>query len=244
MMTLFNLIFLLGIIILSTTLLGQCNGFTVPQANLVATKYGARRPMEVVATTSSSETMAKTSSWMLSSSRTTILNAHYASSAASSDDDNSNHDDRTIRDKLRKLTGFSLTAFRATARAATGISLTAVYASTLAVTGLWVRSIMSVILSIFPAWVRFFLFTCLVNKAEDCVTCNIQRLKFIAQETYFFDSGSQLVVLLSPLSRKLPKLILTAVSIFFATILSVVLCPTIYYSRIDRTIQKSCSEKT
>ena len=40
-----------------------------------------------------------------------------------------------IRSRLRQLTGFSLTAFRATMRTATGISMTAVYASTLAFFG-------------------------------------------------------------------------------------------------------------
>lgn len=59
----------------------------------------------------------------------------------------------TIRDRLRKATGFSLTAFRAAWRAATGMSLTAIYATALAASGLWIRKITSVFLSIFPAWV-------------------------------------------------------------------------------------------
>lgn len=61
-----------------------------------------------------------------------------------------------LRSRLRQVTGFSWTAFRATMRAATGISMTAVYASTLAFTGQWMRQTMKVILSIFPAWARYF----------------------------------------------------------------------------------------
>jgi hypothetical protein len=61
-----------------------------------------------------------------------------------------------IRSRLRQITGFSLTAFRATMRAATGISMTAVYASTVAFTGQWIRQSMKVVLSIFPAWARYF----------------------------------------------------------------------------------------
>jgi hypothetical protein len=61
-----------------------------------------------------------------------------------------------VRARLRRLTGFSLTALRATARAATGISLTALYASTVAVSGAWIRQTMKVILAIFPAWLRYF----------------------------------------------------------------------------------------
>jgi hypothetical protein len=66
-------------------------------------------------------------------------------------EDSENQD---LRGKLRKLTGFSLSAFRSTWRAATGISLTAVYASALAASCLWIRKVMSTILSITPAWVR------------------------------------------------------------------------------------------
>ena len=61
-----------------------------------------------------------------------------------------------LRARMRRLTGFSLTALRATARAATGISLTALYASTVAVSGSWIRQTMKVILAIFPAWLRYF----------------------------------------------------------------------------------------
>lgn len=68
----------------------------------------------------------------------------------------SDEEKEPIRSRLRQITGFSLTAFRATMRAATGISMTAVYASTLAFTGQWIRQSMKVVLSIFPAWARYF----------------------------------------------------------------------------------------
>jgi hypothetical protein len=62
----------------------------------------------------------------------------------------------TLRIRLKRATGFSLTAIRRTMRTATGISMTAVYASTMAATGAWIRQTMKVILSIFPAWFRYF----------------------------------------------------------------------------------------
>lgn len=65
--------------------------------------------------------------------------------------------DGALRDKLRKITGFSLTAVRAALRATTGISLTALYASFLLATGAWIRQSMKVVLSIFPVWFRYFL---------------------------------------------------------------------------------------
>jgi hypothetical protein len=58
---------------------------------------------------------------------------------------------------VRKLTGVSLTALRATMRAATGISSTAIYASALAASGVWIRTVMKTMLAPFPASVRFFL---------------------------------------------------------------------------------------
>ena len=61
-----------------------------------------------------------------------------------------------LRTRVRRFTGVSLTAVRATARTATGISLTALYASTVAVSGAWMRQTMKVILGIFPAWLRYF----------------------------------------------------------------------------------------
>lgn len=65
-------------------------------------------------------------------------------------------DEVTVRSKLRKVTGFSLTALRATMRTATGISLTALYVSALAVSGFWIRQTMRIILDIFPTWARYF----------------------------------------------------------------------------------------
>jgi hypothetical protein len=62
----------------------------------------------------------------------------------------------SLRTRLRKVTGFSLTAVRATMRAATGISLTAIYTACLAATGAWTRHTLKLILSIFPAWARYF----------------------------------------------------------------------------------------
>ena len=75
----------------------------------------------------------------------------------------------TLRDRLRRLTGFSLTASRATLRAATGVSLTAIYASTLAATGLWIRKVMHVILSLFPAWVSW-----LLQPRQNCLVSCLQ----------------------------------------------------------------------
>jgi len=62
-----------------------------------------------------------------------------------------------LRNRLRKVTGFSFTLFRATLRGITGISFTALYASSLAVTGLWIRKSMSVLLGFFPSGFRYFL---------------------------------------------------------------------------------------
>ena len=67
------------------------------------------------------------------------------------------HDTPTLRSRMRKLTGFSLTALRLTLRTATGISLSAVYASMLAVTGQWIRQTMKFLLSLIPAPIRYFL---------------------------------------------------------------------------------------
>jgi len=67
---------------------------------------------------------------------------------------NNDHKRLTLRDRLRQVTGFSFTAFRATLRGITGISLTALYASAVASTSLFVRNTMKIILSVFPTWVR------------------------------------------------------------------------------------------
>ena len=92
---------------------------------------------------------ALSSRWMM-----TIQSSALSLSEQSDLDDNKNS--VSIRSRLRKMTGFSLTALRRTMRLTTGISLTAVYASTLAVTGAWIRQTMKVILAIFPAWLRYF----------------------------------------------------------------------------------------
>jgi len=62
-----------------------------------------------------------------------------------------------LRNRLRKVTGFSFTLFRATLRGITGISFTALYASSVAVTGLWIRKSMSILLGFFPSGFRYFL---------------------------------------------------------------------------------------
>lgn len=59
----------------------------------------------------------------------------------------------SIRDRLRRITGFSFTAFRATLRGITGISLTAIYDATVVTTSSVVRETMKVIVGVFPAWV-------------------------------------------------------------------------------------------
>lgn len=63
----------------------------------------------------------------------------------------------SIRQRLRAITGFSLTALRKTIRTATGISATAIYATSLAATGVWIRQAMKVLLDVFPTWFRYFL---------------------------------------------------------------------------------------
>ena len=108
----------------------QCEGFAF--ATSISRRGTAEAPPRIVTLAAS-----------------TKLSAHYLT--AGKDDESARGP--TVRDKLRKITGFSLTAFRATSRAATGISLSAIYASSLAATGLWIRRIMSATLSIFPAWV-------------------------------------------------------------------------------------------
>jgi hypothetical protein len=85
----------------------------------------------------------------------TSLNVFLAAASSGSDIDPS-PDNTKLRDRVRQITGVSLTALRATMRTATGISLSAIYASTLAVTGSWIRTIMTVILAPLPAWFRYF----------------------------------------------------------------------------------------
>jgi hypothetical protein len=66
-------------------------------------------------------------------------------------------DSRPVRQRLRAITGFSLTALRTTIRTATGLSATAIYATSLAATGSWIRQAMKVLLDVFPSWFRYFL---------------------------------------------------------------------------------------
>lgn len=61
----------------------------------------------------------------------------------------------SLRDHLRQLTGFSLTAFRATVRGITGVSMTALYDAALVTTSSFVRNTMKAILGVFPTWVRY-----------------------------------------------------------------------------------------
>ena len=58
----------------------------------------------------------------------------------------------SLRSRLRKLTGFSLTAFRTSARA----FVTAIYIATMTATGAWIRQLTKYILSIFPPAARYF----------------------------------------------------------------------------------------
>lgn len=80
-----------------------------------------------------------------------------SSHAMLSQSETDNPNDPYLRKRMRQITGFSLTAFRATMRAATGISLTALYASALAATSAFVRRIMALVLAPLPAWFRYFL---------------------------------------------------------------------------------------
>lgn len=63
---------------------------------------------------------------------------------------------KLFRSKLRKLTGFSFTAFRVTMKAATGFSLTASRATLRGLTGVSISGIMKVITGVFPLWARAF----------------------------------------------------------------------------------------
>ena len=116
----------------------------------------------------------------------------------------------TLRDRLRRLTGFSLTASRATLRAATGVSLTAIYASTLAATGLWIRKVMHVILSLFPAWVSW-----LLQPRQNCLVSCLQ----------------------SSWSSSLLRMMLHTVPLLLATLLGFLLRTPFYSSRIKWTDQ-------
>lgn len=62
-----------------------------------------------------------------------------------------------IRTTLRRVTGFSWTAFRTTLRTITGISLTTLYMTTMAMTNVYVRSIMKNVLYYVPSSLRYFI---------------------------------------------------------------------------------------
>ncbi|KAG7363495.1 hypothetical protein IV203_026856 [Nitzschia inconspicua] len=97
---------------------------------------------------------SKTADLQRTSTRLHLSSTPLRSSPA---DANASKNQTRLRDRLRKVTGFSLTVFRATIRGITGLSLTAIYASTVAATGQWIRSVSSFFLSIFPSWFRYFL---------------------------------------------------------------------------------------
>ena len=122
----------------------------------------APKPAARYVRTSSLQNDCKVAASMTSSIHSSFLpedgepfaTAVFMSSTKQTDD---NDNQQPLRSRLRRATGFSLTAFRRTMRAATGISLTAIYASTLAATSKWVRTAMALILSFLPPSFRYFL---------------------------------------------------------------------------------------
>jgi hypothetical protein len=139
MPTLFNFrVLLLGAVLLHLLTCTPCLGLSIPH----------RKSYDIIASSHCTSCTISTTTSLSSK-----LSAHFVSTG---DDDQMIQQPNRLRDNLRQVTGFSLTACRATWRAATGISFTAIYASSLAFTGLWVRKFMSSVLSIFPAWVRGF----------------------------------------------------------------------------------------
>ena len=66
-----------------------------------------------------------------------------SSAADPPSDDRAPGEDRSPRSRLRRITGFSLTALRATLRTATGFSLTALRAALRAATGISLSGIAS-----------------------------------------------------------------------------------------------------
>jgi len=65
--------------------------------------------------------------------------------------------EKSYRSKMRKLTGFSLTASRKAIRASTGLSLSALRTTLRAATGISVSGRMKWILGLFPLWLRYFI---------------------------------------------------------------------------------------
>jgi hypothetical protein len=94
---------------------------------------------------------------LFQSERLHSLNVSPASSGPDVDPSSSSDNDNSLRVRVRKLTGVSLTAFRATMRTATGISLTVIYVSTKVATGNKIRTIMKTILAPLPTSLRYFL---------------------------------------------------------------------------------------
>jgi len=76
--------------------------------------------------------------------------------SSNSIDPSSDRNNNDARGRLRKITGFSLTALRATMRATTGISLKGIYVSTFVTTSAAVRKAMTLVLAPFPTWLRCF----------------------------------------------------------------------------------------
>lgn len=91
------------------------------------------------------------------------------STSSANDNDTNEQHHLTLRDRMRQVTGFSFTAFRATLRGITGISLTAIYASAVATTSSFVRNTMKVILSVFPTWVRVYSCCCWIVLCASCL---------------------------------------------------------------------------
>ena len=134
MNTMQHIIFLFGLLLLAN----HCDAYTISHCALnPRIRLLAKQPTRTASLTMASSVLHSTTS--------------------ESQNDNNEKKVQPLRGKLRKITGFSLTAFRSSWRAATGISLTALYASAVAASGLWIRTTMSKILSIIPDWVRCLL---------------------------------------------------------------------------------------
>jgi len=86
-----------------------------------------------------------------------ISRARIYSALGSATSDSEADGDETPRGRMRRITGFSLTALRSTMRAATGFSLTALRTTVRAATGISITGTMRAILSVFPTWFRYFL---------------------------------------------------------------------------------------
>ena len=67
--------------------------------------------------------------------------------------ESNDNEEITFRSKMRKVTGFSLTASRAAIHATTGVSLTALRTTLRTLTGISVTGTMKWILGLFPMWV-------------------------------------------------------------------------------------------